>query len=580
MGGSERYAGWRNQLAIAALSGLCLVPFLVPLRTLPIPSFYAEWLALLAGLLALPALMGRSGLAIPRVALLPAGLVVLLLWQCWGLPPTQRAIAQIALLYLLWAMLLMLAVAALRREMLLEQLANYLTFALALAALINACNVILFHAGLRTGLDWWFMRTDRVGNLGQANILADLLWLGIVSVLYRWQASQRGWCYVIWLVPLLVASALTGARAPLLYSLWLICAAIALGSARLQRAAICTVLCYVAAIALVHLLPTPSVGSSDSISRMLSSASVAGAGSSIRLNLLAVAGQVFLDSSGLGSGWGSFAWESYSRAGDAVGTLAVAEHAHQLFFQLAAELGVIAPIFVLWVLVLWALPIWRGRESWRGASEYWWVACSVGVILLHSQLEYPLWYSHLLGIGAVLLAYVEQRDYVYKLARGSTLIVVTIMAAGVYLLAASMYDYVRLQQWVAHDTRRGAAPAPAEHYQLLAELGRESLLQAQAVRTLAAVMLPTSEQLEAKREVCQLALHSEPQVPAVFTCALLDGLAGEVVLAEQRMHQARLIFKDDFPGYQYKLEQVLTPQQLAPLQRWLIPVALRAREGG
>lgn len=569
MGRSERYAAWRSRLAIAALSGLCLVPFLVPLRTTPIPSFYAEWSALLVGLLALPALTGRPSVVVPRVAMLPAGLALLLLLQCVWLPPPQQAIAQIALLYLLWALLLMLATTALLQDITLAHLAKWLTLALALAALINACNVILFQAGVRTGLEWLFMRTDRAGNLGQANMLADLLWLGITSALYRWQLSKRGWIYAVWLAPMLVASALTGARAPLLYALWLIVAATVLGSARLRLAAIWVALFYVVVTALVHWLPISIIGGSDSISRMLSIRDATGSSSSIRLNLLVAAGQIALEHPWLGSGWGSFAWSSYLHANDAVGTLAVAEHAHQLFFQLLAELGILVPIFVLGVLLRWVWPIWLGRENLRNAPEVGWAVCAVGVIFLHAQLEYPLWYSHMLGICAVLLVCAEQHKHVFERSRGSALLIGTIMAASVYLLAESMYDYVRLEQWMKRDTLRGNKPAAAEHYQLLAELSQWSLLKAQAVRALAAVMLPTTEQIEAKRVVCQQALHSEPQAPAVFTCALLDAQSGETALAEQRMHQAKLIFGADFPGYRRKLEQVLTPQQLSPLHGFL-----------
>lgn len=579
-------AGWGSRVASLALFGLCLLPFLVPLRTLPTSSFYAEWLAFALGLAALPALTGCVGLSIPRVMLLPAGLGVLLLLQCLWLPPALRPGAWIGLLYLLWATLLMLVTAAVLREVSVQRLARRLALALGLAALINACNVILFQAGLRTGLEWGFLHTDRAGNLGQANMLADLLWLGIVSVLYRWHGSQRrGWLHVAWVAPLLIASALTGARAPVLYALWLVLAAALIGDVRLRRAAASVALVYVAIVLFVYWLPVPISGGSDSLSRMLPTVGMSaglGAGgevvaSNIRVQLMAVAGAIFLDHPWLGAGWGSFAWETFNRADDLRGTMMVGEHAHQLFFHLAAEMGMAAPVLVLAVLCGWALPIWRARQHLRPDPVHWWAVSAAGVMLLHAQLEYPLWYAHTLGLLAIVLVCAEQRSLRFEAWRGSALLVGVVMVSGAWLLASSIIDYRRLEQWIYADMRRGAAAAPAGHYQLLGELSRDSLLRPQAVRALAAVMLPTREQLEGKREVCRLALRSEPQTPAVFSCALLDGLAGETALAERNMRQARRVFPSEFKTYRQRMENDLTPEQLAEHRHLLLPVQEQIR---
>ena len=114
--------GVRDNMALLALFGFGLLPFLVPFRTQPIPSFYAEWLALALGLLALPALAGRTSLVLPRIVVLPAGMIVLLLLQGFWLPAALRPGMLLAVLYLLWALLLMLATAALLRDVSLARL--------------------------------------------------------------------------------------------------------------------------------------------------------------------------------------------------------------------------------------------------------------------------------------------------------------------------------------------------------------------------------------------------------------------------------------------------------------------------
>jgi hypothetical protein len=563
---------WRIRLACLALCGLCLLPFLIPLRTLPISSFYAEWLALALGLAALPGLVGRTELLIPRIAVLPAGLALLLLLQTLWLPPALRSAALPGLLYLLWALLLMLVTAALLRDVSLPRLAGWLALALGLAALINACNVILFQTGVRTGFAWGFLHTARAGNVGQANLLADLLWLGVVSILLRWHGSGgRGWLHALWLLPVLLASALIGARAPMLYALWIALAALLFGDARLRRAACALALFYFVVVLLVHGLAIPITDGTDSLSRMLPAASAAEGAElpNIRLALMGAAAAIFLAHPLQGAGWGSFAWESYSRADDSYGTLAVAEHAHQIFFQLAAELGLIAPLLALLALLAWARPLWQARQSLRGNLPVWWASSAAGVVLLHAQLEYPLWFSHLLGILAILLVCADQRRPFSLNWRCSALGAGALMLTGAYLLAASMHDYRRLEHWLYADMQRGKHAAPDGHYQVLAELSGDSLLQPQAVRALAAVILPTREQLEGKREVCRFALRSEPQVPAVFTCALLDALAGEAAQAEQGMRQALRVFPDELKAYRERMQGALTAAQLAELRPWL-----------
>jgi hypothetical protein len=545
----------------------------MPLRTQPGPSFYAEWIALLCGLLALPALLGRQGLYIPRIALLPLGLAALLSLQLLWLPAVLRSGALTALLYLLWAFLLMLVTAGLLRSMALDKLARWLAGALVVAASLNACNLMLFHSGVRADLSWLFLRPDRGANLGQVNLLADLLWLGIASLLYRWQRSTRH-AYV-WMLPLallLLASALTGGRAPMLYACWLVLAACVFGTPRLRKAALWTALIYFASVGLVHVLPLMSYPGSDSLSRLIGDGRAATAGTSsgsLRIDLAILAGQLAWAHPLTGAGWGSFAWESYTRASEANILLAGAEHAHQLFFQLAAELGLLAPVLVAAALALWAWPLWAARRQLRTQAEYWWALAAVGVILLHAQLEYPLWYAHLLGVCAILLVCAEQKVYALPRWQVSRGLVGVVMATGGYLLASSLFDYARLESWLQMDRRRTGTSVAEGHYQVLADLQQGSLLQAPAARMLAAVMPPTIEHLDGKRLLCAQALLSEPQSPAVFTCAVLDALAGEAGLAEQRWQLAVLAFGPDLPPYLKQLEARLSAAEMQALPPWV-----------
>lgn len=115
----------------------------------------------------------------------------------------------------------------------------------------------------------------------------------------------------------------------------------------------------------------------------------------------------------LGVGWGefNFAWSLTPFPGRPV---AFFDHAHNLELQLAVELGL--PLAAL-VLALLARALWDAWRGARDADESSAPALRAGLVLvlmalLHSQFEYPLWYSYFLlpaafaaglGLGATPL---------------------------------------------------------------------------------------------------------------------------------------------------------------------------------
>jgi len=66
------------------------------------------------------------------------------------------------------------------------------------------------------------------------------------------------------------------------------------------------------------------------------------------------------------------------------------QHAHNLVFQLAAETGV-AGLLVLFV----SLGVWLyGLRHAKLDAAHWWGHAALGVLAIHSLLEYPLWYTY------------------------------------------------------------------------------------------------------------------------------------------------------------------------------------------
>jgi hypothetical protein len=99
-----------------------------------------------------------------------------------------------------------------------------------------------------------------------------------------------------------------------------------------------------------------------------------------------------------GVGWGNFnmAW-TFTPLPDR--PVAFFDHTHNLFLQLAVELGVPA---MLLITGLFGWMMWRARGAWSAQPEG--VAAPPAraalmmllVLFVHSQLEYPLWYAYFL----------------------------------------------------------------------------------------------------------------------------------------------------------------------------------------
>jgi hypothetical protein len=154
---------------------------------------------------------------------------------------------------------------------------------------------------------------------------------------------------------------------------------------------------------------------------------------------------------------------------------------------------------------------------------------------------------------------VEQRNFSFDV-QPSKLAIGSVMIVGLFLLGTTAVDYVRIQRWLYRDMSKSSAAVSESYYRELASWGKGSLLEPQVIRILAAVMPPTRDHLSEKRIVCARALQSQPESPAVFTCALLDSLAGEEALAEQNWRQAvrvfgtQQIFGNQVSDYVQKLE--------------------------
>ena len=233
------------------------------------------------------------------------------------------------------------------------------------------------------------------GNVGQPNQFADtLLWalVALVALAQRKRGAAATAAFALAAPLILFAIVLTGSRTALvgmlLLALW---GLFDRGLRRTSRGALMAL--PLAAAALQAALPALARAFGASVAPL-----------SHGTDATAFRGVIWSDSltliaqqPGLGVGWAqyNFAWTLTPFAARPAGLV---DNAHDLPLQLAAELGVPAAALVMGLLAWAGWRTWRGLRRLPGTTgvQARAAAMVVGVIALHSLLEYPLWFAYLL----------------------------------------------------------------------------------------------------------------------------------------------------------------------------------------
>ena len=250
-----------------------------------------------------------------------------------------------------------------------------------------------------------------VGNLRQPNHLGSLLLWALAAVtllaerrmLPRWAAWA---CCAVMVLAIELTASRTGAVGLGVLLLW------ALVDRRLSR----QTRWLLAALPLLYAVAYLSMGWWGSVSQQALGAgarlAAEGAASigidspNSRLNIWANALSLIAANPWAGVGFGEFniAWTLSAFPNRPT---AFFDHTHNLALQLAVELGLPAASAVL---LLMAVALWQAaRRAWRAEGDAGLAARTAGVLvlltLLHSMVEYPLWYAYFLLPAALAWGY-------------------------------------------------------------------------------------------------------------------------------------------------------------------------------
>jgi O-antigen ligase len=548
-----------------ALTGLMWVlPFLHYRHQYPLTTFYQEWWSALFGVLALIPFVLRGGHAshfsrVPRIVLLPLGLcgVVLLQFALGKIGYFDQAL--LYLLYFLLAATLMQLGAMLRLHFGMPTLAAFLAMALLIGSEADALLGILQHFRWATPLDPVLVMkvsTAVYGNLAQPNHYANYLALGLISLGLLWQQKRLGSGAVILLAfPLLLTLTLSGSRSSWLYLLMLAGLSWWWGRRDSQQQPLFRYsLLLIAAFSAMHgLVRLPFMQGADAGLDTLQRLFAEATSGSIRLYLWQEAWQIFMAHPWLGAGLGQFAWQHFQLQPEMGGAAiqGLYNNAHNLILQMAAEVGLAGLIVLLLPLALWLHASCRMPVD----ASHWWGLALLGVLAIHSLLEYPLWYAFFLGITAVLLGALDQAHYALslpRLARGSAALAALL---GALILIQLRTDYQQLER--ASSLRAASATAAND----IEQQRREALMAAYTSPLLspyAEFLISGSMEISPQRLSQKLALntrvlHFIPVGAVVYRQAFLLAQNGRIAEAEIIMAQALRSYPEHFARVQAQL---------------------------
>ncbi len=553
----------RSQVETVSLllaGSLCLLPFLLPY---PQP-FLAEWLAAALGVAAvLTALAGHG----TRIAPLPsparwlAAFALFLGAQTVIGHPIYIQLPLLAALYVVYAALMLWLGAQLAVTAGMERAAGMLAGCLLVGALANAAAGLIQFYGLPEALRDFVaelhhdpLHNGAYGNIGQSNLYANYLALGGTALLFLWLRGSVRTAYTLAAAVLLAwACALSGSRGALLYALWFALLGAFAGltqtgieAHRLKFAAYGLAGILLAAqVAVPWLNDALQLGPANqgAFERL---AEISSDHSEVRWLLWRLAWHIFANAPIAGVGIGEFAGAAFS-SGLPPGLTqfddVVFTSPHNLVLQLLAETGALGAFLALGCLCTWW---WQAGRRYFAASEpvMWWIIAAVGIEMIHSMVEFPLWNTHFLGVTALLMGLATRPGTNSRTAsRFAYAAVAGTCVALTLTMAMLLRDYVRLNATSSIETpltRAGAAAAERDAA-VMRSLTRGPLAPAAEYWIILGASLVRRD-LSERLKMSERVIRYFPSNPAIVRRAVYLAYDGQAAEARQLLAQAMQTF--------------------------------------
>jgi O-antigen ligase len=549
------------QFSLLMVGLMWVLPFLYHRHAYPLTTFYQEWGAAMLGLFAMPLLLTRpfwQQPQIPRIVLLPVGLMLLVLLQFALGKIGYFSQTLLFTLYLLWAALLIMLGQRLREEFGLPVMATVMASFLLLGGELSALVGVLQHFHWHTFLDTVVSVTTTqivFGNMGQPNHFANYVSLGLISLgLLHSRWLLRSWQVALLAAPMLFVLVLSGSRSAWLY---LLCFA---GMAYLwqrrdqsNRTLLYYSLCLMVGFGLMHYvvqLPwfSGDYGSVTTLDRMLKAATdFEGSGAapsasvterSIRLQIWYESWLIFTQFPLLGAGFGQFGWQHFLLGPSLHNPiiLGLYNNAHNLVMQLAAETGLAGLLILFATLGLWVRQLLRATLT----AYHWWGTCLLSILAIHSLLEYPLWYAYFIGVAALTLGMMDVTNYKLELRGVGRLSVASILLLGCISMA---------QVWLGYRTLENLTlmrQVSTNYFNDLIGVQGQAMLQPFVEVAMSSLVEVRADNLAEVRKLNESVMHYVPISSVCYRQVLLLALSGELSAAQLQMERSIWAFPESY----------------------------------
>jgi O-antigen ligase len=364
-----------SSLLVVSVAGMFLIPFLWPLHTAPVPSFYSEWLA---AILLFSAILfcifcswnEHNNLRVPAVILPFVALIILIAVQLNLGMFTYIYSAIFPLLLLGLAVAAVILGTATVQKLGLEKLLTWISIAIITGALLSFAIQLAQLYGIEARFSPLVAQssvkqTNFYANLAQTNHLATYLALALVATLYLYAKKFFGVGSVLTVTGMLLfALALTGSR---MSWLQVVCISLIAGYYLLKSPSVSRPRCWYIIFLLplyylVIALALPYIGeianfnvANSSVDRLQSQAAL----DMGRRLIYSQAWDIFIKNPLIGIGIGGFGFQQYMLL-DSADQVLVSGSAHNLILDLLVSVGVVGAASFVGLLGYW---YWHARRS-------------------------------------------------------------------------------------------------------------------------------------------------------------------------------------------------------------------------
>jgi O-antigen ligase len=545
----------------ALLVGLmCIVPFLDYHHGYPLTTFNQEGWSIVLGLLAAIFLVSQSAwreAQVPRIILLPLLMAVLVLAQMAMGKIAYFAQGKLFLIYLLFAALMMLLGAALRRTLGIEKLTIALGFFLLIGAELNALIGFIQHFHLDTSLNGVILQKNLAslsGNLAQPNHYADYIAIGIVSLGLLFQQGKIKLHFVVmFALPLLFVLTLSASRSSWLYIFMLVATAwwFAYKNKQLTSLKLYSVGILLGFLIMHGVVQLPFMAEAgnqlSTFDRFLGHSDANGA---IRLVLWQQALTIWLQAPLSGVGFGQFGVHHLALLPTLNGHAQLPgywNNAHNLVIHIAVEAGVIGLIIFFGTLACWFYGL---RRASNFSASHWWAIAALGVLAIHSLLEYPLWYAYFLAIASLLLGVLDEQTYGVEKPLLSRVSIAMIVGLGAILIVQFERDYALLSITLNRVGMGVENEFSREIYRdNITHIPESSFLYSYAMYFSYPLIVINTDNLPAKINLINQSTSFLPTANIVFLRAYLLAKNNQVTLAQAKLKEAIWSYPHNVEGH-------------------------------